>query len=300
MPHLDDISAWITEKLPALLAEHKVPGAAVGVYAAGEVFDFASGVLSHATGVEATADSVSQIGSITKTWTATLVMQLADEGLLDLDAAVARYLPDFRLADGDAASTLTVRQLLCHTAGFEGDIFTDTGWNDDCVQRYVETLAAAPQLFPPGEMFSYNNAGYCVLGRVIEVPREKPFDQALRDAAPRPEKPGQPTAEVAVRRALTGAVQLTQLGQVLTSGAGKPATGLVAPALSACKGNTVGSSLPGYSASAAKSALAGQSLSLKNVDLVPFVDSAVTDYARGATFWLSQGSIMPATVRMLG
>jgi CubicO group peptidase (beta-lactamase class C family) len=181
MPHLDDISAWITEKLPALLAEHKVPGAAIGVYAAGEAFDFASGVLSHATGVEATADSVFQIGSITKTWTATLVMQLADEGLLDLDAAVARYLPDFRLADGEAASTLTVRQLLCHTAGFEGDIFTDTGWNDDCVQRYVETLAADPQLFPPGEMFSYNNAGYCVLGRVIEVLREKPFDQALRE-----------------------------------------------------------------------------------------------------------------------
>ena len=47
-------------------------------------------MLSHATGVEATADSVFQIGSITKTWTATLVMQLADEGLLDLDAAVVR------------------------------------------------------------------------------------------------------------------------------------------------------------------------------------------------------------------
>ena len=42
MPHLDDISGWITEKLPALLAEHKVPGAAIGVYANGEVFDFAS------------------------------------------------------------------------------------------------------------------------------------------------------------------------------------------------------------------------------------------------------------------
>ena len=88
MPHLDDISGWITEKLPALLAEHKVPGAAIGVYANGEVFDFASGVLSHATGVEATADSVFQVGSITKTWTATLIMQLADEGLLDLAPGV--------------------------------------------------------------------------------------------------------------------------------------------------------------------------------------------------------------------
>jgi CubicO group peptidase (beta-lactamase class C family) len=181
MPHLDDISGWITEKLPALLAEHKVPGAAIGVYADGEVFDFASGVLSHATGVEATPDSLFQIGSITKTWTATLVMQLADEGLLDLDATVVTYLPDFDLADSDAAKAMTVRQLLCHKAGFEGDIFTDTGNNDDCVEKYVATLRTDPQLFPPDEMFSYNNAGYCVLGRIIEVLRGKPFDQALRE-----------------------------------------------------------------------------------------------------------------------
>ena len=181
MPHLDDISGWITEQLPALLAEHKVPGAAIGVYAGGEVFDFASGVLSHATGVEATPDSVFQVGSITKTWTATLVMQLADEGLLDLDAAVVTYLPDFDLADSDAAKTMTVRHLLCHKAGFEGDIFTDTGNNDDCIEKYVATLATDPQLFAPDEMFSYNNAGFCVLGRIIEVLRGKPFDQALRE-----------------------------------------------------------------------------------------------------------------------
>ena len=56
------------------------------------MFDFASGVLSHATGVEATTDSVFQIGSITKTWTATMLMQLADEGLLDLDATVSTAL----------------------------------------------------------------------------------------------------------------------------------------------------------------------------------------------------------------
>jgi len=108
-------------------------------------------------------------------------MQLADEGLLDLDTTVVTYLPDFGLADSEAARSLTVRQLLSHTAGFEGDIFTDTGWNDDCIEKYVATLATDPQLFPPGEMFSYNNAGFCVLGRIIEVLRGKPFDQALRE-----------------------------------------------------------------------------------------------------------------------
>jgi peptide/nickel transport system substrate-binding protein len=76
------------------------------------------------------------------------------------------------------------------------------------------------------------------------------------------EKPGTPTANVAVRTALTEAVQLSQLGQVLSSGTGKPTTGLVEPALSPCKGNTVGSNLPAYNLAAAKSALAGQKLSL--------------------------------------
>jgi CubicO group peptidase (beta-lactamase class C family) len=181
MPNLDEIGGWITEQLPDLVAKYKVPGAAIGVYRDGEVFDFAAGVLSHATKVEATADSVFQIGSITKTWTATLIMQLADEGLLDIDRPVVAYLPDFDLADSAAAKAMTVRQLLNHTAGFEGDIFTDTGTNDDAVEKYVATLATDPQLFAPGEMFSYNNAGYCVLGRIVEVLRGKPFDQALRD-----------------------------------------------------------------------------------------------------------------------
>jgi peptide/nickel transport system substrate-binding protein len=76
------------------------------------------------------------------------------------------------------------------------------------------------------------------------------------------EKPGTPTASLAVRTALTQAVQLSQLGQVLSTGTGKPTTGLVEPALSPCKGNTVGSNLPAYNLSAAKSALAGQKLSL--------------------------------------
>ena len=181
MPNLDEINNWLQDRLPGLLAEHQVPGAAIAVSVGGQVIDLAAGVLSKATGVEATADSVFQVGSITKLWTSTLVMQLADEGKLEIDAPVRRYLPEFRLADEQAAGEITVRQLLCHTAGFEGDIFTDTGTGDDCVEKYVATLHAVPQLFPPGEMFSYNNAGFCVLGRIVEVLRGKPFDACVRD-----------------------------------------------------------------------------------------------------------------------
>lgn len=181
MTNLDDISAWLDANFERLLAEHQVPGAAVAVLANGEMIDRAAGVLSLATGVAATTDSLFQIGSITKVWTTTLVMQLVDEGLVDLDAPLRTYLPDFAIADESAAAAITPRMLLCHKAGFEGDIFTDTGRGDDCVEKYVATLHDLPQLFAPDERFSYNNAGFCVLGRLIEVLRGKCYDDCLAE-----------------------------------------------------------------------------------------------------------------------
>jgi CubicO group peptidase (beta-lactamase class C family) len=181
MSKLEEIGAWAADRLPALLAEHQVPGATLAISAGAEMTETAAGVLSKATGVEATTDSVFQVGSITKVWTTTLAMQLVDEGKLDINARVRSYLPEFAIGDEDAAAQITVRQLMCHTAGFEGDVFTDTGQGDDCVQKYVATLGELPQLFPPGEMFSYNNAGFCVLGRIVEVLRGKPYDDCLRE-----------------------------------------------------------------------------------------------------------------------
>jgi len=181
MTKLDEVSAWVADRLPALLEEYDVPAAAVGILAEGEVVDHAAGLLSRSTGVEATADSVFQIGSITKLWTSTLVMQLVDEGAVDLDTPLRSYLPEFRIADESAAEQITVRQLLTHTAGFEGDIFTDTGVGDDAVEKYLGVLHDVPQLFPPGELWSYNNAGFVLLGRLVEVLRGKPYDVCLRE-----------------------------------------------------------------------------------------------------------------------
>lgn len=177
---LDELRDYLSDALPALLAEHGVPGAVVAAYAGGGQIEYASGVLNRSTGVAATVDSLFQIGSITKLWTATLIMQLMEAGRLELDTPVRRYLPDFRLADEHAASVITPRQLLCHTAGFDGDIFTDTGPGDDCLRRFVDELAHVQQIVPPGHMFSYNNAAFCVLGRIIESLHGAPYEQCLR------------------------------------------------------------------------------------------------------------------------
>ncbi|MFD9703816.1 serine hydrolase domain-containing protein [Lentzea sp. NPDC059081] len=169
------------EWLATLLDEHGVPGAQVAVLADGEIVDAAAGVLSTATGEAVTTGSLFQIGSITKVWTATLVAQLVEEGLLDLDRPVRAVLPEFRLADDRVAGVVTPRQLLCHVGGFEGDQWSDTGTGDDCVARYVALLTDARQLTEPGEFFSYCNAGYVVLGRIVEVLRGKPFHVVLRE-----------------------------------------------------------------------------------------------------------------------
>lgn len=80
MSRLEEVGVWISRRLPDLPAEHRVPAAAVAVSAGGQVVDHTAGVLKMATGVAATVDSVFQTGSVTKVWTATLVMQLVDEG----------------------------------------------------------------------------------------------------------------------------------------------------------------------------------------------------------------------------
>lgn len=181
MATLSEMQSWLDGRLATLLAEYDVPGAAVAVSLRGEVIDSGAGVLSRATGVDVTPDTLFQVGSITKVWTTTLVMQLVDEGLVKLDTPVRDYVPGFVIADEAAAAVITVRQLLCHTAGFEGDIFTDTGNGDDCVEKYVAQLAEVTQLFTPGEMFSYNNAAFSVLGRLIELVRAKPYADCLRE-----------------------------------------------------------------------------------------------------------------------
>ncbi|WP_312675281.1 serine hydrolase domain-containing protein [Microbacterium sp.] len=180
MSELNEIGSWVRENLPALLADAHVPAASVAVLSDGEIVTAAAGILNRNTGVEADEDSVFQIGSITKTWTATLIMQLVDEGLLDLDAPVRDVVPAFAIADEAAASAITPRQLLSHVSGFEGDLFNDTGVGDDAVEKYLATITDAPQLFAPGERFSYNNAAFVVLGRIVEVLRGTSFDHALR------------------------------------------------------------------------------------------------------------------------
>ncbi|MFI6585272.1 serine hydrolase domain-containing protein [Embleya sp. NPDC050493] len=173
---------YLRARLADLAEQAGIPGASIAVRLGDRTVTAAVGVLDIETGYPATPDSLFQIGSITKVWTTTLVMQLVDEGLIDLDVPIRTYLPDFRLVDEDAAARVTIRHLLCHTGGFEGELYDDHGPGHDALERLEASLATAgTQLFPPGETFSYSNSGFDLLGRVVEVLTGRTWEAALRE-----------------------------------------------------------------------------------------------------------------------
>ena len=166
--------------LDRLCRKHSVPGASLAVLAGGEVYGVASGVVTAGTGVAATTDAVFQVGSISKAYTTTILARLVQQGRVELDTRVREVVPEFRLATAGAADAITVRHLLAHTSGIDGDFFRDTGRGDDCVARYVAQCAELALVHPVGQGMSYSNAGFVVAGRVVERLTGAVWDTALR------------------------------------------------------------------------------------------------------------------------
>lgn len=158
-----------------------ITGVAVGVLAGDQELAAGFGITSIENPLPVTPDTLFQIGSITKTFVATGIMRLVENGRLDLDVPVRTWLPDLRLFDDDVAQRVTLRHLLTHTGGWVGDYFNDFGSGDDALARMVAEVAKLPQLTPLGEAFSYNNAGFYLAGRVLEVVTGTIFEQAIKE-----------------------------------------------------------------------------------------------------------------------
>lgn len=132
-----------------------------------------------------TANTPVVIGSTTKALTAAAVLQLAERGLLNLDDPVRKHLPEFQLADQSAASTLTIRQALTHTAGLpptpmDGPAFLfNDDMEPDAAERYIAGLAAAEPVWEPGGGWLYSNDGYVLAGRIIEIVSGLPYDEYM-------------------------------------------------------------------------------------------------------------------------
>ncbi|SDZ25243.1 CubicO group peptidase, beta-lactamase class C family [Amycolatopsis xylanica] len=161
--------------------EAGVPGASVGILHDGEESLLTTGVSSVDTGQAVEPGTLFMIGSTSKTFTAAAVLALVEDGVLDLDEPVAKYLPELRLADPVARDTITTRHLLTHSAGFLGDVDIASGWGSDALAAAAARFDELPQVFGVGEVFSYSNSGFLLAGRVAEVVSGLGYEDLVRE-----------------------------------------------------------------------------------------------------------------------
>ena len=158
-----------------------VPGVAVGVALRDETHAAYHGVTSVEDPLPVDAGTLFQIGSTGKTYTATAILQLVEQGRIDLDAPVRTYVPELRLKDEQVARDVTILHLLNHTAGWDGDFFRETGEGDDALERYVEHMSDIQQVTPLGASVSYNNASLALAGLVLQRVTGSPFEQVIHE-----------------------------------------------------------------------------------------------------------------------
>jgi CubicO group peptidase (beta-lactamase class C family) len=177
-----DVTTRIENYVQGRLPSMRTPGLAVVVVQGDQViFSQGYGYADREDGTPMTEDTPVAAGSTTKPMTALAVMQLVERGLVDLDAAVTTYLPDFRMADERSAG-ITLRQLLSHTAGIPAAETYDGAQDDGALERRVAGLAEVPLNHAPGTTFEYANDGYSVAGLVIQQVTGMPYEQYMAQA----------------------------------------------------------------------------------------------------------------------
>jgi CubicO group peptidase (beta-lactamase class C family)/peptidoglycan/LPS O-acetylase OafA/YrhL len=186
------ISPSLAEQLQQILdetvADGSIPGAVLSVQLAdGVAWSGASGVADRETGTPIAPDTLVRVGSLSKLFTAVVVLQLVEEGTLDLDEPVARWLPEL-LPDGER---ITVRQLLQHTSGlfdyledrsFVAEAYADPErlWSPDELVAYATQF---PPLFEPGaeDGWDYSSTNYVILGMLVEQATGQSMASQLRE-----------------------------------------------------------------------------------------------------------------------
>ena len=165
----------------AIMQERRIPGAVVAVARRGKtVKKQAYGLASVELDVPVTEGTVFEIGSVTKQMTAAAVMLLVEDGKIDLDDKISKYLPGVP----DAWRDVSVRHLLTHTSGVKS--YTAIGSGFELTKRmkrddFVKALASYPLDFAPGARYSYSNSGYNLLGFIIESASGKPYWEFMRE-----------------------------------------------------------------------------------------------------------------------
>lgn len=226
----DTLRALIKEKM----SEHGVPGLALGIYHDGRFQIEGFGVTNVEDPLPITEHTVFPIASISKTFAATAVMRLVEQGKLELDAPVRQYLPEFRVRDEQVSRTVTLRHLLTHMGGWEGQVSgADRG--EDTLRNFVASITDLMQVAPPDAAWSYNNAGFSIAGRVIEKVTGQSINRAMRELVFEPlelEHAGTTAGDFIVNRFASG--HTTFEGQTTLNRPFSPATSVTAGGIGVC------------------------------------------------------------------
>jgi cyclic peptide transporter len=175
-----EIEAYITSNLK----KSKIPGLSVVIVKDGETaYRQGFGYADTAAKQPVTATTLFELGSTTKAFTALAVLQLEEQGLLNLNDPVTRYLPWFQLSVNGRAADITLRQLLYHTSGIPfktiGDIPVDAG--EGALERTVRNLVGQELDFVPGEKYLYATVNYDVLGLIIQQVTGQTYERYMTD-----------------------------------------------------------------------------------------------------------------------
>ncbi len=124
-----------------------------------------------------------RIGSLTKQFTATIILQLVEEGKINLEGKISDYLPEYRK---DTGEKVTIHHLLTHTSGIPSytnmpNFFEEISRNPYEVDEFIRKYCSGDLEFEPGKKFSYNNSGYFILGAIIEKVTRKPYEEVLKE-----------------------------------------------------------------------------------------------------------------------
>lgn len=158
----------------------KIPGVALAVTRDDEMV-YARAFGEARRGIALTTDTPMYIGSTSKTFTALAVMQLVEQGLIDLNAPIQTYLPWFKVVDAEASRKITIRHLLNHASGLSEFDYTERLPNDTSIEAGVRDLQDAGQTYPVGRQSQYFNPNFGVLGAVIEAVSGQAYGEYLRD-----------------------------------------------------------------------------------------------------------------------
>lgn len=183
-PTTEPTDAKVDEFVRNGMAQLDIPGVAIARIEGGVVRHVRGFGRVDGSGAAVTAQTPFQLGSVSKSFVALVVLQLADEGGLSLDAPVSTYVPGFQTSDKAMSDRITVRHLLDHRSGFamlDGNRYQDTTYRGaDALDMVVRRLRTADLHAEPGRQFEYSNANYALAAALIEAVEKRPFEDVLR------------------------------------------------------------------------------------------------------------------------